>query len=57
MAHKTLAEMKANLMQSDEFRLAYEAELRKERLRCSGQNGNCSINPFPNGKKHHFRQL
>ncbi|MBS6435433.1 MAG: helix-turn-helix transcriptional regulator [Pantoea sp.] len=32
MAHKTLAEMKANLMQSDEFRLAYEAELRKERL-------------------------
>ncbi len=32
MAHKTLAEMKAKLMQGDEFRAAYEAEVRKERL-------------------------
>lgn len=32
MAHKTLAEMKAKLMQSDDFRAAYEAEARKERL-------------------------
>jgi len=32
MAHKTLAEMKAKLMQSDEFRATYEAEARKECL-------------------------
>jgi len=32
MAHKTLAEMKATLMQRSEFRAAYEAEVRKERL-------------------------
>lgn len=32
MAHKTLAEMKAKLMKGDEFRAAYEAEARKERL-------------------------
>lgn len=32
MAHKTLAEMKARLMQRDDFQAAYEAEARKERL-------------------------
>lgn len=32
MAHKTLAEMKARLMQRDDFQAAYEAEERKERL-------------------------
>lgn len=32
MAHKTLAEVKAKLMQSDDFRAVYEAEVRKERL-------------------------
>ena len=32
MAHKTLAEMKARLMQRDHFQAAYEAEARKERL-------------------------
>lgn len=32
MAHKTLAEMKARLMQRDDFQTAYEAEARKERL-------------------------
>ncbi|WP_312243038.1 helix-turn-helix transcriptional regulator [Pantoea sp.] len=32
MKYKTLAEVKANLMESQEFRSAYEAELRKERL-------------------------
>lgn len=32
MAHKTLAEIKAKQMQSDEFRAACEAEVREERL-------------------------
>lgn len=32
MKSKTLAEVKAKMMQRDEFRAAYEAEERKERL-------------------------
>ena len=32
MKSKTLAEVKAGLMESEEFREAYEAEIRKERL-------------------------
>lgn len=32
MTSKTLAEVKEKLMESPEFRTAYEAELRKERL-------------------------